>query len=134
MPESITTAVLLPASPQRIYQAWLDGDEHGWMTGGAAGIDARPGGRYTAWDGYIQGVTLEMEPFSRIVQTWRAADFPPGAPDSRLEVRLEPAGDGTRLTLIHTDLPDATGDAYRQGWEEHYFKPMLAYFTSLGQP
>jgi hypothetical protein len=27
----------------------------------------RVGGKFTAWDGYIEGITLEMEPDKRIV-------------------------------------------------------------------
>jgi hypothetical protein len=36
---------------------------------------------------------------------------------------------GTRLTLKHTNLPDH-GMQYKDGWVEHYFEPMKAYFLS----
>jgi hypothetical protein len=89
-----------------------------------------PDGSFTAYDGYISGRTLDQAPHSRIVQTWRSTEFPDGAPDSRLEVVLEPEGDGTKLTLKHSDIPDGQGESYRQGWVDHYFDPMTTYFQS----
>ncbi len=129
MPESIQVSTVLPATPQRIYKAWLSSREHAAMTGGATTIDPKVGGHYTAWDGYIQGVTLELEPNRRIVQSWRSAEFPAGAPDSRLEVLLAKAKGGTTITLNHNDIPDGQGEMYRSGWAESYFVPMQAYFA-----
>ncbi len=47
--------------------------------------------------------------------------------DSELEIKLEPEGSGTRLTLKHMKLPDH-GMQYKQGWIDHYFAPMKAHF------
>ena len=129
MTEAIEVSTLLPVTPQRLYEAWLDGDEHGKFSGGIAEVDPRVGGRYSAWDGYITGVTLELQPPRRILQSWRTSDFPPGSPDSRLEVLMKEEADGTRLTLRHTDIPDGQGEDYRQGWLDYYFEPMMAYFS-----
>jgi uncharacterized protein YndB with AHSA1/START domain len=130
MTESFEITIVLPVSPQRLYAAWLDSDEHTAMTGGVAEIDPRVGGRHIAWDGYITGVNLELEPDRRIVQTWRAADFPADAPPSRLEVVLDRVEQGTRLTLRHSGLPDGYGDRYRDGWTDNYFEPMKEYFAT----
>ena len=72
---------------------------------------------------------LELDPPRRIVQSWRTTEFPEGSPDSRLEVLLEPDGAGTRLTLVHTEIPDGQGARYEEGWKENYFTPMKAYFS-----
>ena len=89
MLEAIRVSTVIPASAERIYQAWLDSAEHSAFTGGPAEVDPKIGGRFTAWDGYIEGVTLELEPGRRIVQSWRSSDFPNDADDSRLEVILD---------------------------------------------
>ena len=34
----------------------------------------------------------------------------------------------TKLTIIHTSIPDGQGEGYRQGWLDYYFKPMKEYF------
>ena len=129
MPESFEVSAVLPASPQQLYLAWLSSDEHTAFTGGGAEVDPRVGGRFTAWDGYIEGKTLELEPHRRIVQTWRTAEFPEGSEDSRLEVRLEEADGGTKITLVHTNIPDGQGEDYRHGWLGNYFDPMQEYFS-----
>lgn len=128
MSETIEVSRVIPARPERIFNAWLDADEHALMTGQAATIEGD--GAFTAYDGYISGRTLDTSPNSRIVQSWRSTEFPDGAPDSRLEVLLEPEGEGTKVTFKHSDLPDGQGDSYRQGWAEHYFDPMTNYFQS----
>jgi len=130
MTESLQLSTVLPASPQRVYQAWLSSEEHGLFTGGVAEIDPAAGGAFTAWDGYIQGKTLELEPFSRILQAWRTTDFPAGSPDSLLEVTLAGAEGGTQITLVHTEIPAGQAPEYRQGWEDYYFAPMKEYFQN----
>jgi activator of HSP90 ATPase len=95
---------------------------------GRAEIDPRPGGAFQAWDGYITGTTLELEPGRRIVQSWRTSDFAPDDPDSRIEVLLEPAAEGTLFTLHHTNIPDGQS-GYEEGWRDNYFDPMRAFFT-----
>lgn len=128
--DSLRLSTTLPAPPERVYAAWTTSDGHAAMTGAAAEVDARAGGRHTAWDGYIEGTTLEIEDGRRILQTWRTADFPDGAADSRIEVTFEPVAEGTRLTIVHTDIPPGQGPDYRQGWQDFYFTPMAAYFRT----
>ena len=126
--ESIDISRIIPASPEAIYQAWLDSEAHSAMTGSHAEVHPGLGAHFSAWEGYIQGTHLELEPSKRILQSWRASDFPESAGDSRLEVLLEPAEGGTRVTLRHTDIPEGQAERFRQGWEDFYFNPMTKYF------
>jgi uncharacterized protein YndB with AHSA1/START domain len=130
MTETIKMSTILPVKPQRVYEAWLDSKEHGLFTsGGAASIEPKVGGPYTAWDGYISGKTLELEPYRRVLQSWRSTDFKDGQADSLLEVVFEEVPQGTRLTLNHTNIPDGQAAEYKQGWEDFYFSPMKEYFS-----
>lgn len=99
------------------------------MTGSPASVSAQVGGEFDAWDGYIHGKNLELEPGKRIVQPWRTSEFSANEPDSRIEITLEPIGDHTKLTLRHTELPHH-GRQYEQGWVDAYFEPMKVYFSS----
>jgi|CXWL01.1.fsa_nt_gi uncharacterized protein YndB with AHSA1/START domain len=130
MSENIEVSRIIPVRADRIFDAWLSGDEHGKMIGSSATVESD--GHFTAWDGYITGTTLAREPYSRILQGWRTTEFPPGAPDSQLEVLLEDVSGGTKITLKHTLIPDGQGQSYAQGWNEHYFDPMLKYFETPG--
>lgn len=132
MSETLTISAFLPASPLQVYAAWLDGEQHTEMTGGAAHSEPVVGASFDAWDGYIHGMNLELEPGRRIVQSWRSSQFPDDAPDSKLELLLEPEGEGTRVTLRHWEIPAGQAQDYEQGWHEHYFTPMREYFIRRG--
>jgi uncharacterized protein YndB with AHSA1/START domain len=127
MPISFEVSTIIQASPPAIYHAWLDSQGHTAMTGSPAQVSPEVGAAFSAWDGYIHGKNLELDPPRRILQTWRTAEFADSDPDSLLEVLLEPEGGGTRVTLRHSNLPPH-GDQYREGWEESYFTPMKAFF------
>jgi len=126
--ESITLWEIFPASPREIYEAWLS-SAHGKMVGSTATVDPRVGGAFTAWDGYIRGTTLELEPYRRIVQAWRTTEFSAPSPDSRLELLLEQVEGGTRLTIRHIEIPEGKSASLEQGWIDHYFRPMKEYFA-----
>lgn len=128
MAENISLSDIIPAPPARVFEAWLDAGEHGRMTGSTATDEG--GGRFTAWDGYISGRTVASEPHSRIEQQWRTTEFPEGAADSTLVVRFEAEGEGTKVTIEHSGIPDGQGDSYREGWKEYYFDPMKKHFGS----
>ncbi len=128
MAHEFTIADTIPATPQAIYEAWLSSIGHSAMTGSPAEATDQLGGTFTAWDGYIQGINLELTPYSQIVQSWRTLEFAQADPDSKIEVTLEPVAEGTRLTLHHTNVPDGQ-NGYYDGWQENYFDPMKAYFS-----
>ena len=130
--ESFRLSTVIPASAERLYNAWLDSREHSAFTGGPATIEPGVGGQFTAWDGYITGTTLELAPGRRIVQSWRTTQFSAEDPDSRLEITFEPAENGTRVVLDHTNAP--IGQGYEEGWQTHYFTPMQAYFGKAVEP
>lgn len=127
--ESFTISTVLPATPGQIYSAWLSSEGHSQMTGSQAEVEGRSGGAFKAWDGYIWGTFLEMEPDRRILQAWRTSEFPEDSPDSRVELLLEADPNGTKITFVHTNIPDGQGEGYKQGWEDFYFTPMRAYFS-----
>ncbi len=99
------------------------------MTGGEATVSDEVGGTFEAWDGYIEGKNLELEPSKRILQSWRTAEFSNADEDSLLEILFAAEGTGTRLTIRHSNLPEQ-GMQYKQGWVDSYIIPMLEYFEA----
>lgn len=67
--------------------------------------DLRLGGRYQI-EGNAQGEILECEPPRRLKVSWAYGETGPNDV-SEVEVRLEPDGDGTRLTLEHAAVVPA---------------------------
>lgn len=135
MPYTFTLTATIPASPEEIYQAWLDSVGHSGMTGGAASMSDLIGAEVSAWDGYISGRNLELIPGERIVQSWRTTEFADEHDDSVITVVLQELGDveGTLLTLEHSNVPDEHRSYEEGGWQENYFGPMVAYFTERKQ-
>jgi uncharacterized protein YndB with AHSA1/START domain len=131
MKTEFTIKAELPATPEEVFRAWLSTEGHTKMTGSPANVEPRVGGAFTAWDGYITGRTLELKPYTRIVQSWRTNEFAETDPDSKLEIVLEAHDDGTTLTLTHSGIPEGQAESYESGWEESYFAPMREYFNSL---
>ncbi len=134
MSNGFKLSTVVPAQPETVYRAWLDPRRHAAFTGGGlATSEPRPGGAFTAWEGYIQGTYLVLVPGERIVHAWRTTDFPAGAPDSRVEVLFEAARGGTRLTVVHAQIPSGQEGDYQAGWSAFYFRPMKKYFQSAAK-
>ena len=122
-----TLTTTLKATAKQIYKSWLSTQRHSKMTGGSAFISDHVGETFTAWEGYITGKNLELEPYIRIVQSWRTSNFEDNEGDSQIEVLLSENGEVTTLTLKHTNVPES-GEHYKKGWEKSYFEPMRQYF------
>jgi uncharacterized protein YndB with AHSA1/START domain len=129
--DSLSISEVIPATAERIYEAWLSSDEHTAFTGDKALVEPFVGGKHSTFDGYAVGQTVELQPGRRIVQTWRAEDFPIGSPDSRVEVTLEETVGGTMVTILHTDIPSGQGSSYRDGWLKYYLEPLKGYFVKV---
>jgi activator of HSP90 ATPase len=125
---TITTTI--KATAKQIYKSWLSTQGHTKMTGGAAFMSDKVGDSFTAWDDYIKGANLVLEPYNKIVQSWRSTNFEDHEPDSQIEITLSENGDETTLTLKHNKVPES-GEHYIKGWDESYFEPMKKYFEFL---
>lgn len=138
MKNKFTVSVTINAKAEKIYKAYLTSEGHTAMTGSPAKIDGVANGDFTAWDGYIQGMFLQLEKNRRILQAWRTAEFPSDAEDSIVEILLEEVKTGldtprkargysTLITLNHSNIPEGQADDYKKGWEDFYFKPMRVW-------
>lgn len=131
MTETIKISEVFPVTAKKLYEAWLDSKEHSAFTGSKAKINPAIGGAFTAWDKYISGKTLVLQPYSRIVQSWRTTEFHDSYPDSTLEVLFEKSANGTKMTLLHSGIPKGDSKKYEDGWNEYYIIPMKNYFKII---
>ena len=119
--EPLRHQVRIAAPPAAVFPFFTDPERLvSWM-GVAALIDPRPGGQLRIdanGRDVVLGEYLEVEPPRRLGFTWGFdGPDPPVAPGStRVEVTLEPDGEGTLVTLRHHGLPDASRDEHRLGW------------------
>ena len=128
--KKFTISTVLPASAEEIFKAWLSSKTHSAMTGSTAVF--KKDGSFTAWDGYIEGKTLETIKNKQIVFAWRTSEFPETSADSRVAIFLDETNGKTKVTLTHSEMPEGQEEGYQKGWEEFYFRPMKEYFTKYG--
>jgi len=128
--DTVTLTSVVPASPAAVYGAWLDSKKHSAMIGRPTRVEARVGGRFSVRHGGVEGQIVDLQPGIRVVQSWRTREFPLGSPASRLELTLAAVEAGTRLTLVHTGIPEGQGAKYEASWEREYFAPMRDFFAA----
>ena len=126
---TIKQKTLIPATPDEVYDAFMEAKKHSAFTGSKATSDPKVGGEFTAWDGYISGSNLELVKGKKIVQEWSTTDWPDKFPSSRLELTFKGAKGGTEISMIHSNVPAEQADDLAEGWNEFYWKPLKEYFT-----
>lgn len=129
MKKQIVLKESFPVKPGVVYRAWLDSEEHSEMTGGTAECTDEIGQEFMAWNGYISGTNKALVENEKIVQSWRTTEFKESDPDSELQIDLQETVEGCQLTLTHSNIPEGQSN-YEQGWIDHYFIPMKAYFKN----
>jgi activator of HSP90 ATPase len=127
MSKPIHQTVTFEATPHEVYEALMDSKKHAAFTHSEASISRAVGGEFMAYDGYIAGKNIALVPDKKIVQDWRAVDWPEGY-FSRVTFELAPVPEGTRLDFTHTNLPKGTEAEFTQGWIDNYWEPLKTSF------
>jgi activator of HSP90 ATPase len=126
--DKLTLHASFPVSADRLFNDWLSSEGHSAMTRSRAHIHPKADSPYSAGDGYISGITIELEQGRRILQSWRTSDFNTTDTDAMLELILDSTDTGCTLHLRQWNLPDGSANDYERGWQQFYFAPMLQYY------
>jgi activator of HSP90 ATPase len=129
MTRAIQQSVVFKAAPRTLYEMYMDSKKHSAATGGAASISRKPGGRFTAWNKMLCGRTLLLVPDRMIVQSWRSVMFKPADPDSILVITFSKVAAGTRVDLVHVNVPVQDHRGVTKGWPMYYWKPWKRYLA-----
>lgn len=122
---TIRQTVTFKAPPAAIFEMLMDSRRHAGFTGAKARISREVGGKIMAYEGYVDGLNLEIVPNRRIVQSWRGSDWPAGR-FSKATFALAKWKGGTRLTFTQSGIPDDQVEPIKAGWIEHYWDKMKA--------
>jgi len=121
MPKTILQSVKFKASPKTLFEIYMDSRKHSEVTGVRAALSRKAGGKFMAYDRYITGRNLLIIPHYLIVQTWGGKDFKKSDPDSILTLTFNKIRGGTRLDLVHINVPDHKYRGIKDGWHEYYW-------------
>jgi uncharacterized protein YndB with AHSA1/START domain len=127
----------IDATPETVWEFFVDPDKAMRWMGINAEFDAQPGGAYVCQviPGHTaRGEYVELDQPNRLVFTWGwdgNDGVPPGS--STIEVEFAQEGTGTSLRFVHRDLPNAESVAsHAHGWD-HYL-PRLETAAGGGDP
>jgi uncharacterized protein YndB with AHSA1/START domain len=117
--EPITASVHVKAAPEIVFEYFTRSEAMVRWMGEWALLDPTADGEFSV---DIKGVPvrgrfLEIDHPHRLLISWGHAGserLPPGA--STVEVRLSPDGDGTRVEIVHRDLPQPEARSHPTGW------------------
>lgn len=124
MCKTIKQKVRFKASPDTIYNLLADSKQRTKVTGLKADVSRKVGGAFSADDGRVTGVNVDLVAGKRIVQAWRRDDFPDGI-YSMAAVTLTPTpGGGTELVLTHRGVPKWLIDDTEENWRNDYWDKM----------
>jgi len=129
MPRTIQLAASLPASPDRLFDMYLDPVEHSAFTGSPVTISAHPGAHFCAFDNALTGTILQVVPKRLVVQSWRSPFWGSADVDSTLILTFLPDKDGGRIELVHVNVLEEDFAGVSHGWEKFYWSPWRAYLT-----
>lgn len=120
-PDRIERTVEIAHPPTRVWAALTTADGLAAWFGNEAAIDLHPGGsaRMSWTDGFTVDMRIERvdEP-TAFGFTWQIYGLPKDDPRrTYVEFTLEPAGAGTRLTVVETGFAQLPPDAYRTAYD-----------------
>ncbi len=125
---SVQREVAIAASPETVWEFFVDPAKVTRWMGRAVELDARPGGsfRMDVVPGHVAGGEfIELDRPRRLVYTWGWEPGEDGANavpvgSTTIEIDLIPDGGGTLLRFTHSALPgDEAASSHAYGWD-HY--------------
>jgi uncharacterized protein YndB with AHSA1/START domain len=121
----------LKADPKRVFGALTDSKLISAWSGQKGKVEARVGGKFEMFDGWVKGKVLAYQEGKSLAYTWHTADWSEGEKPSVVSYTLKRAGAGTRVSLTHTGFPNVEQmKEHKAGWKEHVFDPLKEFFAS----
>lgn len=123
-PPVVELEIEIGAPPEVVFSFLTDPTRMVSWLGQAVELDPRPGGVLRIdvnGRDVVLGQVVEVDPPRYIAFTWgwdrEETSLPAGS--SRVEISLQPRGEGTHLRLRHIQLPPDVREEHAAGWE-HY--------------
>jgi uncharacterized protein YndB with AHSA1/START domain len=120
-PDRIERTVEIAHPPKKVWAALTTAEGLGTWFGNDAKIDLRPGGQ--AWMTWTSGDRADMR-VERVEEptvfgfTWHIHGLPEEDPRrTYVEFTLEPAGEGTRLTVVESGFAQLPDDAFHTAYD-----------------
>jgi len=127
MARTIQLAASLPATPDRLFDMYLDPAEHSAFTGFPVTVSGAPGAPFRAFNGILSGNILQVVPKRLIVQSWRSPHWGESDLDSTLILTFLPEENAARIELVQVNVVETDFAGVCHGWEKFYWTPWREY-------
>ena len=123
--KSIEQEIIIKSSSHEIYEVFMDSKKHSKLTEGKAKVSREVGGSFSIFEGSLSGKNVELIQDKKIVQTWRGdgENWPKGY-YSTITLILESVDQGTLIKFTHVDIPEASYESVKEGWDAYYWEPL----------
>ncbi len=100
--------------------------------GGPAKMDGKVGTKFSLWGGSIWGKNTKVVPGKKLVQDWYSdSEEKKWEEPSIVTLELTMEKEGTKLELIHENIPDEDAKNIDEGWKDYYLGPLKEYVEKL---
>ena len=118
---------------ERLYNLYMNADNHALITDGPVEISEKVGSNFNAFGGYITGKNLQLVKNELIVQSWRGSDWDKKDSDSVFILSFEQNNKDVLMNVIHSNVPDDKKADLAKGWHDFYWIPWKRHLSGLTQ-
>ncbi|OWA54256.1 Activator of 90 kDa heat shock protein ATPase-like protein 1 [Hypsibius exemplaris] len=90
-------------------------------------LEAEKGGKFSLFNGMVEGSFVELEKNKKIVQRWRFTSWP-AAHYSLVTLRFDQTESGTMITMDQTGIPSNDFIRTKDGWKRYYWDSLKVTF------
>jgi len=119
--KTIRKSYLIAATLEKVWQALVNPKQIVQWGAGPVKMDDRVGSKFSLWGGDIYGTNKKVIKGKQLVQDWYGGDW---KQPSKLTITLKRKKEGTKVDLLHKDLPDDEAAGFSDGWDAYYFGPI----------
>ena len=126
-----TLTVTLKASPEAVFDLLTASKKIPlWCGGQKGGVQSKVGGKFSMFDGWVNGSVLAFERGKRLSYTWMPGDWPESTTPSIVTYAFSKSSKGTKIALVHFGFPNQKEmKGHKSGWTEYVFDPLKTFLS-----
>ncbi len=122
--KTIKQSYFIRAPLESVWNSLIDPTAIEKWGAGPAKMDDKVGTDFSLWGGDIHGKNTKVVKNKLLVQDWYGGDWPQA---SKVTFTLTKEKNGTRVDLLHENVPDDEASDISDGWDQYYLGQIKKY-------